>query len=173
MSMEQPRYLEQPAEIKMIQRKHLRKHQTKAPTLTATQTPMQAPIQTLMPTETLASSQTPTPTQTPMQTPTVLTEQQLIDVIGPYPYHAPPGSIWVPNGWKLQQESTDFKTLFLNRIKPITSKEKKKRTQIDLRAKVYNFYSHFTLVKRFAICLRLITTSLNSNLGCISSGAFT
>ena len=114
------------------------------------QTPTQTQTKTPTQTETPTSTKTPTPTQTPMQTPTALTEQQLIDVIGPYPYPAPPGSIWVPNGWKLQHESTDIKTLFLNRIKPIINTS-----------------------KTFAICLRSITTSLYSNLGCISTGAFT
>ena len=60
----------------------------------------------------------------------------LISLIGPHPYEAPAGFRWVPNGWKLEPTNTDFKTLLLNKIKPVTQKSNKKPTNLELRSKV-------------------------------------
>ena len=58
----------------------------------------------------------------------------VISFIGPYPYDTPPGFRWAPNGWKLEPKSTDFKTVFLKKIKPVTQKSNKKCRKLDLRA---------------------------------------
>lgn len=126
---------------------------------TPSQTPTHTPAQT--PTQTPSQTPSQTPLQTPTQTSTqeTLCEELMVKVIGPYPYPAPPGSRWVPNGWKLQQDSsTDFKTIFLDRIKPISnSKEKKKRTKIDLRGKVTMIFSARTR-RRFNVHTTSITS---------------
>ena len=70
----------------------------------------------------------------------------LMKRLGPYPYAAPPGFNWVPNGWKLEpnQESTptssrnvekSFEDLFLDKIEGTTEKTKRKRQKLDLRCK--------------------------------------
>ena len=35
-------------------------------------------------------------------------EKKLINLIGPYPYNAPPGFYWVPNGWRLEKTEASF-----------------------------------------------------------------
>ena len=37
-------------------------------------------------------------------TPVVQNKDQLLALIGPYPYEAPDGFKWVPNGWKLEKQ---------------------------------------------------------------------
>ena len=64
-------------------------------------------------------------------------------ILGPYPYDAPLGFRWFPNGWKLKQiESTttnvSFEQLFLNKVKPIQEKQKKNQMKHDLQAKIEN-----------------------------------
>ena len=71
----------------------------------------------------------------------------LIRNLGPYPYDAPAGFCWVPNGWKLEPliktstpvpEDTagNFQMLFLDRVKGPTNESKRKRQKLDLRGKV-------------------------------------
>ena len=62
------------------------------------------------------------------------------ELIGPYPYNAPPGFHWVPNEWKLEPitervKGTSFEELFLKKIKS-TSKRNAQRCKIDFRGKV-------------------------------------
>ena len=50
-------------------------------------------------------------------------------ILDPYPYDAPLGFQWLPNGWKLEPiESTpanvSFEQLFLDKVKPIQEKQK-------------------------------------------------
>ena len=54
-------------------------------------------------------------------------------ILGPYPYNDPLGFCWFPNGWKIEQsESTPTNVsfeqlqLFLNKVKPIQEKQKKR-----------------------------------------------
>lgn len=71
-------------------------------------------------------------------------EDQRLKLLGPYPYDAPPGYHWVPNGWKLEpvQEAqipdVSFEQLFLNKIKSVGGK-KRQRSKLDMRAKVSSF----------------------------------
>jgi len=106
---------------------------SQTPTQTPTPTPTHTPTQTALPNNTLPLDAGPSTQATPVEQ---QQETDLVSVIGPYPYNAPQGFKWVPNGWKLVPVSTDFKTLFLNKIKPVTEKSTKKRTKLDLRAKV-------------------------------------
>ena len=72
----------------------------------------------------------------------------LIKHLGPYPCAAPLGFSWVPNGWKLvptNQPKTaekSFEELFLDKVKGSTSKTKKPKQKLDLRAKVYFFLAY-------------------------------
>ena len=64
-------------------------------------------------------------------------------ILDPYPYDAPLGFCWFPNGWKLNQiESTptnfSFEQLFLNKVKPIQEKQKKNQMKLDLQARIEN-----------------------------------
>ena len=44
-------------------------------------------------------------------------EQTFLSLIGPYPYDAPPGFHWVPNGWKLEKTEASYEQLFLEKVK--------------------------------------------------------
>ena len=51
-------------------------------------------------------------------------------ILGPYPYNAPLGFHWVPNGWKLEPieptpTNVSFEQLFLDKVKSIQEKKKK------------------------------------------------
>ena len=64
-------------------------------------------------------------------------EQKLINLIGPYPYDAPPGFHWVPNGWRLEKTEASFEQLFLEKVKSNPSKgSTEKRQKLDFRGKV-------------------------------------
>ena len=63
--------------------------------------------------------------------------------LGPYPYNAPLGLRWVPNGWKLEPieptpTNVSFEQLFLDKVKSIQEKKKKNGMNLDLRAKIEN-----------------------------------
>ena len=60
----------------------------------------------------------------------------LTEILGPYPYPAPTGMKWVPNGWRLERSVTTFQEVFLNKVKPVGEKAPKKRAKIDFKAKV-------------------------------------
>ena len=78
---------------------------------------------------------TPTCESTPMAV--SREEQKLINLIGPYPYDAPPGFHWVPNGWRLEKTEGSFKQLFLEKVKSNPSKgSTEKRQKMDFRGKV-------------------------------------
>ncbi|XP_057314858.1 uncharacterized protein LOC130656038 [Hydractinia symbiolongicarpus] len=74
--------------------------------------------------------------------------KQVMDTIGPFPFDAPLGFQWVPNGWKLEPVSStptpttapivnkSFEELFLNKIKPMEKPGVKKRRKINLAATV-------------------------------------
>ena len=64
-------------------------------------------------------------------------------ILDPYPYDAPLGFCWFPNGWKLNRiESTptnfSFEQLFLNKVKPIQEKQKKNQMKLDLQGRIEN-----------------------------------
>ena len=78
---------------------------------------------------------TPTCESTPMAV--SREEQKLINLIGPYPYDAPPGFHWVPNGWRLEKTEASFEQLFLEKVKSNPSKgSTEKRQKLDFRGKV-------------------------------------
>ena len=94
------------------------------------------------------------------------TTDDLQAIIGPYPFAAPNGLKWVPK-WELApiitpqpspiSTSTDqssFQRLFLDRVKPLTPKDGKKRKQLDLKAKVIIFSFIFKMRDLFYIWLR-------------------
>ncbi|XP_057299067.1 PH domain-containing protein DDB_G0287875-like [Hydractinia symbiolongicarpus] len=67
----------------------------------------------------------------------------LLKRLGPYPYTAPTGFCWIPNGWKLSPinqstpKSTEvFEELFLDKVKGSVDQPKKRRQKLDLRGKV-------------------------------------
>ena len=80
--------------------------------------------------------------------------QDLLNVLGSYPFDCPPGFKWVPAGWKhepIQNQSnengmntsqpnsvrnTSFKKLFLYKIKPLKKSPRKKRRKIICSAEV-------------------------------------
>ena len=80
--------------------------------------------------------------------------QDLLNVLGSYPFDCPPGFKWVPAGWKhepIQNQSnengmntsqpnsvrnTSFKKLFLYKIKPLKKSPRKKRRKIICSAAV-------------------------------------
>ena len=80
--------------------------------------------------------------------------QDLLNVLGSYPFDCPPGFKWVPAGWKhepIQIQSnenrmntsqpnsvrnTSFKELFLGKIKPLKKSPRKKRWKIICSAAV-------------------------------------
>ena len=54
-------------------------------------------------------------------------EQKLISLNGPYPYDAPPGFHWVPNGLRLGKTEASFEQLFLEKVKSNPSKGSTKK----------------------------------------------
>ena len=54
-------------------------------------------------------------------------EQKLISLNGPYPYDAPPGFHWVPNGLRLEKTEASFEQLFLEKVKSNPSKGSTKK----------------------------------------------
>ena len=80
--------------------------------------------------------------------------QDVLKVLGPYPFDCPPGFKWVPAGWKLEPiqnqsnenrmntsqpnsvQNTSFEELFLDKIKPLKKSPQKKRRNINLSAAV-------------------------------------
>ena len=80
--------------------------------------------------------------------------QDVLKVLGPYPFDCPPGFKWVPAGWKLEPiqnqpnenrmntsqpnsvQNTSFEELFLDKIKPLKKSPQKKRCNINLSAAV-------------------------------------
>ena len=78
---------------------------------------------------------TPTCESTPMAV--CREEQKLINLIGPYPYDAPPGFHWVPNGWTLEKTEARFEQLFLEKVRSNPSKGSTEKLQkLDFRGKV-------------------------------------
>ena len=78
-------------------------------------------------------------------TPVVQNKDQLLALIGPYPYEAPDGFKLVPNGWKLEKQvkpstPVSFEEMFLDKIKGPVNKQKGKRMKLDLRGKVYPYF---------------------------------
>ena len=64
-------------------------------------------------------------------------EQKLISLIGLYPYDAPPGFHWVPNGWRLEKTEASFEQLFLENVKSNPSKgSTEKQQSLDFCGKV-------------------------------------
>ena len=80
--------------------------------------------------------------------------QDLLNVLGSYPFDCPPGFKWVPAGWKhepIQNQSnenevntsqpnsvqnTSFKELILDKVKPLKNSPRKKRRKIICSAPV-------------------------------------
>ena len=80
--------------------------------------------------------------------------QDVLNVLGPYPFDCPSGFKWVPAGWKLEPiqnqsnenrintsqannvQNTSFEELFLDKIKPLKKSPQKKRRKINLSAAV-------------------------------------
>ena len=59
-------------------------------------------------------------------------EKKLINLIGTYPYDAPPGFHWVPNDWRLEKTEASFEQLFLEKVKSNPSKgSTEKRQKLD------------------------------------------
>ena len=80
-------------------------------------------------------ARTPTCAFTPMEV--NREEQKLISLIAPYPYDAPTGFHWVPNGWRLEKTEASFKQLFLEKAKSNPSKAStEKRQKMDFCGKV-------------------------------------
>ena len=75
----------------------------------------------------------------------VIHDDMLMKHLGSYPYEAPAGFHWVPNGWKLvpSNQSTplntrnkSFEEVFLDKVKGPVTKPKGKRMKLDLRGKI-------------------------------------
>lgn len=75
----------------------------------------------------------------------------LTKYLGDYPYEAPSGFHWIPNGWKLEPignvstsrtksggspKNKSFEELYLDKIKGPVNRPKVKRMKLDLRGKV-------------------------------------
>jgi hypothetical protein len=61
----------------------------------------------------------------------------LTEAIGPYPYDAPPGKKWVPNGWKLIDDEpvqTSFEEVILNTLHPKPPQAKRKRFKVHSKS---------------------------------------
>ena len=75
-------------------------------------------------------------------------------ILGPYPYDAPLGFCWFPNGWKLKwiessPTNVSLEQLFLNKVKPIQKKQKKRiewNLTYELRQKIQTYCLMYNLI---------------------------
>ena len=64
-------------------------------------------------------------------------EQKLLNLIGLYPYDAPHGLHWVPNGRRLEKREASFEQLFLEKVESNPSKgNTEKQQKLDFCGKV-------------------------------------
>ena len=77
-------------------------------------------------------------------------DKVLRDILGPFPYKAPEGFKWVPNGWKLEPvtfspsiANTSFENLFLEKLQSAGTKKNAPRSKLDFRTKVSFHDLHF------------------------------
>ena len=77
-------------------------------------------------------------------------DKDLRDILGPFPYEAPKGFKWVPNGWKLEPvtfgpsiANTSFEDLFLEKLQSTGTKKNAPHSKLDFRTKVSFHDLHF------------------------------
>ena len=78
-------------------------------------------------------------------------ESILFKYIGQYPYEAPKGFQWVPNGWKLVAATPKtFEEIFLDKVKIPLGKNKNdnKRRRLDCRSKIISLQDFWKIRAR-------------------------
>ena len=80
-------------------------------------------------------------------------DKVLRDILGPFPYKAPEGFKWVPNGWKLEPvtfspsiANTSFENLFLEKLQSTGTKKNAPRSKLDFWTKVSFHDLHFSSI---------------------------
>ena len=80
-------------------------------------------------------------------------DKVLRDILGPFPYEAPKGFKWVPNGWKLEPvtfgpsiANTSFEDLFLEKLQSTGTKKNAPRSKLDFRTKISFQDLHFSSI---------------------------